>query len=543
MTNNQSTTTNNQSTNNQSTEQPEYEQPEYRTTRVRTTRVPTTRGPRTTRVRTTRVQQQFDKEVEMELFSNLTHNAEFEEFLSELSAEAESKFVNYVNMANPSVTELEQMLRSTDFEDRFSEFYMTNYEPIANKIDSEIGRFSAYLGENLQEGMSFESAQEVIDRYHVAEPEEFFKKIGKFFKKVGKSALGAIKTVGKFAGKVITAPLKLALKPILAKIGKLVRPLLKKVLSVGMRFIPAQYRELAQKAGAALGETNALSSEVLGELEFESESSAEVQEGFSMESETEAAYQEFDIGEIVHEFDRQVFEIIQSELEGVPQAEDYSWQSMAQSELGVGQNEALIIDDARNRFINTLTNENEPNLQKLTQEFIPAILPVLRVGIKLIGRDKVVNFIASLVAKLLNPLVGNNLGSPLSKVVTDIGLRMLTLETPETVPRKELMSQMIANIVGETVEKVSELPTTVLEGEDETLQSFIQEALTESIENNIPFQVLKKSSVKNRKLPIGTNWVHRSKGKYKSLSKVYKSNFRSSNGKKDQNWSSRRDFV
>ena len=50
--------------------------------------------------------------------------------------------------------------------------------------------------------MTFESAQEVIERYKVAEPEEFFGKIGKFFKKVGKTALGAIKKVGKFAGKV-----------------------------------------------------------------------------------------------------------------------------------------------------------------------------------------------------------------------------------------------------------------------------------------------------------------------------------------------------
>ena len=173
------------------------------------------------------------------------------------------------------------------------------------------------------------------------------------------------------------------------------------------------------------------------------------------------------------------------------------------AEFEISENEALVIDDARNRFMNGLISESEPNLQKLTQDFIPAILPVLRVGIRLIGRDRVVNFIASLVAKLLNPLVGKNLSSPLSKVVTDIGLRMLTLETPETVSKKEYMAQMIANIVGETVEKVSELPTTVLEGEEEVLQSFIQEALTESIENNIPYQVLKPSSVKSRKLPRG----------------------------------------
>ena len=124
---------------------------------------------------------------------------------------------------------------------------------MVNRIRAEIDRFESYLENYLQPQMDFESVQEVVDRFQVTEPEELFGKIGKFLKKVGKTALGAIKKVGGIATDVLTAPMKLALKPILAKIKLLVNPLLKKVLTAGLRFIPAKYRDLAQKVCFSIG--------------------------------------------------------------------------------------------------------------------------------------------------------------------------------------------------------------------------------------------------------------------------------------------------
>jgi hypothetical protein len=494
--------------------------------------------------------QELDKELEFELFSNVIHDTEFEQLLSEVANEAEPKFVNYVGLESPNITELEQALKIPDMENRFDQFFRINYSPMVNRINEEIDRFESYLDNYLQPQMDFETVQEIVDRYQVTEPEELFGKIGKFLKKVGKATVGAIKKVGGIATDVLTAPMKLALKPILAKIKLLVNPLLRKVLTAGLRFIPAKYRDLAQKAAAALGvqkefeitelETSEpeqedeaipmLESEVLGESDLESENMEALQEGLYEESETESFDHELELEEIVREFDRQVFEAIGDKFDEIPISEGYvpidgedsMYGYSASIPASVSENEAIIVEDARNRLINGLTGQHNPDIQKLTEDFIPAILPALRFGIKLIGRARVINFIASLAAKVLDPLVGKDLSGPLSKVATDIGLRMLTLEAPETVTRRESIAHMVTNIIGETVERVAELPETILEGEEEVLESFVQDALVESIENNVPRETLKTRSILRRRLPLRANWVHRNKGRFKTLSMVYK---------------------
>ncbi|HYX57206.1 MAG TPA: hypothetical protein VE818_13705, partial [Nitrososphaeraceae archaeon] len=174
--------------------------------------------------------QELDKGFEFELFSNVIHDTEFEQLLSEVASEAEPKFVNYVGLENPNITELEQALKISDIENKFDQFFRVSYGPMVNRINAEIDRFESYLDNYLQPQMDFETVQEIVDRYQVTEPEELFGKIGKFLKKVGKATVGAIKKVGGIATDVLTAPMKLALKPILAKIKLLVNPLLRKVL-------------------------------------------------------------------------------------------------------------------------------------------------------------------------------------------------------------------------------------------------------------------------------------------------------------------------
>jgi hypothetical protein len=475
---------------------------------------------------------QLDKEDEFEVFSNFVHDAEFEQLITDLVSEAEPKFVNYLKLDTPNLAELEQALKLPDIENKFDQFFAMNYDPLVNRINSEIERFSSYLSESLHPEMDFETAQEVIDRFQINEPEQFFGKIGGFIKKVGKAALNATSRVGSFAAKAITTPFNLLLKPLLSKIGQFIKPFLKKVLSIGLRYIPPQYRSLAQSAAAALGadeisefETSereafeSLEAIPLGETLVEPE---DENEGFSTGTETELFDQEYDVPEIVREFDRQIFEMSNETLESLPSLEGFEYESSPVSQFASYENEALILDDARNRFINGLISEPHPDIQRLTQEFIPALIPILKGAITIIGRDKVVDFIASYAAKLLNPLVGQQLSTPLSKVVTDVGLRLMALEVPEHVPGKELMAQMIVNTIGETVERVSDLPQAILEGEDEVLQSFIHKSMVESIKNNIPDVGLNRQAIMSRNIPIGVNWVHKDKGRYKSLSRVHK---------------------
>ncbi len=136
--------------------------------------------------------------------------------------------------------------------------------------------------------------------------------------------------------------------------------------------------------------------------------------------------------------------------------EYYTPEAESEEEEFVGSvNEALVVNEARNNFINGLVSEYPPNLQRLTQEFAPALLPVLRIGIRLIGRQRVVGFLAKLVAKLLKPLIGQNFANPLSRVIADAGLRLLSLENPRELPNQNrLVAETIANIVTESVERI-----------------------------------------------------------------------------------------
>ena len=60
------------------------------------------------------------------------------------------------------------------------------------------------------------------------------------------------------------------------------------------------------------------------------------------------------------------------------------------------------LDDARDRFIQELDNlKPGESPEPYVQNFLPAVLPVLRLGVRLIGRPRVVNFLAQLLAKLI----------------------------------------------------------------------------------------------------------------------------------------------
>src|SRR4029077_10208144 len=87
------------------------------------------------------------------------------------------------------------------------------------------------------------------------------------------------------------------------------------------------------------------------------------------------------------------------------------------------------LDDARDRFIQELDNlKPGESPEPYVQNFLPAVLPALRLGMRLIGRGKVVNFLAQLLAKLISKLIGPEQAPALSKAIVDAGLKLLTLE-------------------------------------------------------------------------------------------------------------------
>jgi hypothetical protein len=471
------------------------------------------------------LERQFETDTELALFSSETHEPEFSDFLADLASEAEESFINFTTNTGYG-TQLEEVLEQPNFESKFDQFFESQYGSLVENINTGIDRLSNHIDQNLHSDMTLEQAQAALESFQVAvEPEQFLG-LGNVLKKVKNVASNVIKKGIDIAKKVATGPLK----AILAKIKPLIRPMLKQLLKKGMGLLPEKYRDLAQKAlgslgldGELQGEASAedvLRLEVIGSYETEAEGHDILHEGLDAEVEGESIDNElYGINEVEREFDRQVLSIAEAEMYGMAN-EDLTYETSEYGELTSIESEIVSLNRARDEFISGLTS-GSADIGKLTQDFVPAVLPALKLGVRLVGRPKVVDFIADLVSRLLQGVVEKNLASPLSKALVDVGLRMVNLEVPEPMEREQYLASTATNIVTETVDRVSRLPVSILEGEDEVLQSFIQDSLLRSTANNVPPVLLNEDFVADRDLPADVSWIPRNGGKYKVLSKKF----------------------
>jgi hypothetical protein len=73
---------------------------------------------------------------------------------------------------------------------------------------------------------------------------------------------------------------------------------------------------------------------------------------------------------------------------------------------------------ARRRFVHELQALRDgDDVTPAVERFIPAVLPVLKLGLKVIGRKRVVEAIGKLVANLLRPFVGPKMSRPLANAI------------------------------------------------------------------------------------------------------------------------------
>ena len=194
---------------------------------------------------------------------------------------------------------------------------------------------------------------------------------------------GLVKKVANVAKKVGAAAATLGLGPILNKLKGLIKPLLKKVLQAAIKKLPVALQPHAQK----LAERLPFLKETLEEAAVE-ESNDTTQ----------------DISEIQHEFDAQIAHLL------VPDAG--MQQEVALAEYMAAAERPTVdplgeLDHARAEFVRQIRELKEgEDPTPLLENFVPAILPALKLGVKLAGRKRVVNFLAKFVAKLIGRFVG-----------------------------------------------------------------------------------------------------------------------------------------
>ena len=113
---------------------------------------------------------------------------------------------------------------------------------------------------------------------------------------------------------------------------------------------------------------------------------------------------------------------------------------------------------ARRRFVGNLQKlDDGDDPAPAVEQFIPAILPVLKLGLKIIGRKRVVEAIGKLVGNLLRPFTGPKMAVPLANAIVDTGLRIIGFEMTED-NKATMAAEATAAVVEDTVRQVAQMP-------------------------------------------------------------------------------------
>jgi hypothetical protein len=339
--------------------------------------------------------------------------------------------------------------------------------------------------------------------------------LGSVWNKAKKLARGAIKA----AKSGIAAVSKLMpIGIILRKLAALARPLLNRVLRFALNKLPVEYRVPAKLLarrflGINVAEALDEEDEEFDEAEWEMED--------ALEDEEQPATG--DIRELQEFFDAEAVGLVFAPSE---QEQDLYLAEASASSTASAPSPLTELDTARNRFIDGVARLDEgADPTPLVENFVPAILPALRLGIRLAGRPRVVRFLAGYLGRLIAPYVGPSVTPGLSRAIVDAGLRVMTLEAEgeETEATPAVAAEAFASLVEDTVAKVARL-----DEEDLTDEALIEEAaytaFQESSAANFPPTVLSPEAEFLESGRAGGTWIPMPRNgprRYRKYSRVF----------------------
>ena len=318
--------------------------------------------------------------------------------------------------------------------------------------------------------------------------EQFF---GSWIKKLGRAAKAA-------AGKAWQGLKKIGLGPFFNQIKRVVRPLLKRVLEWALGKLPVPLQPAAQRLAQKLGFTVAVpaqpSADAAGAAAPDSAGSPVQPPAGDGAASPQQELNEHIAAALLAQDE------VELELESV---------QFAQPSGGLAKPAFAELEDARERFIGELEAlAPDESAAPHIQNFLPAVLPALRVGIRLVGRPRVVDFLANLLAGLIAKLIGPEQAPALSNAIVDAGLKLMTLEM-SGAQEARLAPAAVAATVEETIGRVASLPDEVLDN-PELLEGYALEAFEQAAAANLP-AVLSEATYRQRPdlLEAGVNagWV------------------------------------
>jgi hypothetical protein len=361
-----------------------------------------------------------------------------------------------------------------------------HFEPLAEAAERMLETMAAEAGDREVGAVSEAELTQLLETFEAMETpatespafEQLFGALKRLAGRAMKAAVGLAKKGFSALGRL------LPLKAILRKLLRLVRPLLQRVLRFAIDRLPVALRPLAYQVKQRLGFEIAAESELAAGEALEAvgtpatgsvavlaaEFTAEVAQSLLAESESEAT------PETGYEGSAYEAEWSAGEL----------WESVGSGVAGEGGVTGSEVDQARVRLITELANLRDGESPgPAFEQFLPAILPVLRLGITVAGRGRVVGFLAGFLAKLLTRFVGPQLSQPLSRAIVSAGLRMLTLEAPTSTEISHAGPAAIAAVVEDTARRLGELEAEVFE-DASRLETETMAAFHEAVARNFP---------------------------------------------------------
>ncbi|MCU1244422.1 MAG: hypothetical protein JWN02_332 [Acidobacteria bacterium] len=432
---------------------------------------------------------------EQEAFSTLVqdlYDEEFDEALFELMVGARGLHEEHLASSAQSL-EGERLLNQ-------------HFSQLIREMEESVSAFERQFGTREPATLGDAELEAFAEGYSPAttlnpEFEEFF---GKWKKKL----VGWAKKAGKSA-------LKLGLGPVLNKIKALVKPLLNKVLQLAIGRLPEALRPAAEQLADRVFHRMPKSTEPGGDAGADPSGAASAAQAPAGPSVTD----------IQQELDKQLANLLLAS-DGTELEQEVA--KVRADDRGQTVPVYADLDQARERFISELEQLGDgEDATPHIQNFLPAVLPALRTGIRLIGRARVVGFLAKLLAKLVSRLIGPESAPALSRAIVDAGLKLLTLEvSPQDQARAAASS--VAATVEETVRRVSALPGYVLD-DPELLEGFAMEAFEQAAAANLP-PVLSEAVYRGRpelleSQSARTCWVMlplRRRKRYKKCARTFK---------------------
>ncbi len=362
------------------------------------------------------------------------------------------------------------------------------FRPLIKAGDRMFDRISRNLSHEHFTSLSESEQDTVLDEFRpdsegLTPVQEQF--LGSVFKKVKGAVKAGIKAVGKI----------LPVNIILGKLKGLIKPLLDRVLKFAIGKLPKNLQPYAQTLSGKI------KLEVTGEDVISSETIAS----------------SGDIDGIQTEFDGEIAQLVFA-----PDETEAEW-FIKEYETGIAEDEDFTgtsIEPARRQLITELSELGPgESPAPAIERFLPAVMalrPVIKMGISVIGRPKIIKFLAGLLAKLVEKYVPRNVVQPLASSIIDTGMKAIGFETPET-KGPEAGYEALVNTIEDTVRNLN--PTSEAEaGDEEELTLQLLEAFENAAVNNFPSQYIKEELRKTVQPGV---WVLKPRGDTRRSYKKY----------------------